>query len=77
MCSYCKRFFRCFKAFHDHFHFGRDKSLFLHVEQSIAAIIGRQLRGRRVVEYRSRTISDNVGVRQGFFYVSALHSFGV
>ena len=77
MCLYFKRFVRCFKAFHDHFHDGCDKSFFLHVEQSKAAIIGRQLRGRRVVEYRSRTISDDVRVRQGYFYVSALHSFGV
>ena len=65
MCLYCKRFVCCFKAFNDHFHDGRDESFFLHVEQSIAPITGRQLQGRRVDEYRSRMISDDVGVRQG------------
>ena len=77
MCSYCKRFVRCFLAFYDHFHDGRDESFFLHVEQSIAAITGRQLRGRRVVDYRSRMVSDDVGVHQGYHFGSALHSFGV
>ena len=66
-----------FGAFHDHFHNGRDESFFLHVEQSIAAITGCQLQGRRVDEYRSRTISDDVGVRQGYLLGSALNSFGV
>ena len=47
----------------------------LHVEQSIAAITGRQLRNRRVD--RSSTISDDVGVRQGYLLGSALNSFGV
>ena len=51
--------------------------VFLHVEQSIAAITGRQLRNRRVNEYRSSTISDDVGVRQGYLLGSALNSFGV
>ena len=55
-----------FGAFHDHFHDGRDESFILHVEQSIAAITGRQLQNRRVVDYRSSTISDDVGVRQGY-----------
>ena len=50
---------------------------FLHVEQSIAAITGRQLRNRRVDEYRSSTLSDDVGVRQGYLLGSALNSFGV
>ena len=77
MCSYCKKFVRCFLAFHDHFHDGRDESFFLHVEQSIAAITGRQLQGRRVDVYSSRTISDDVGVRQGYLLGSALNSFGV
>ena len=45
---------------------GRTESFFLHVEQSIAAITGRQLRNQRVDEYRSSTISDHVGVRQGY-----------
>ena len=42
-----------------------------------AAITGRQLRNRRVNEYRSSTISDDVGVRQGYLLGSALNSFGV
>ena len=57
-----------FGAFHDHFHDGRDESFFLHVVQSIAAITGRQLQGRRVDVYRSRTISDDVGIRQGYLF---------
>ena len=77
MCSYRKRFVLCFKAFHDHFHDGRDESFFLHVEQSIAAITERQLRGRRDIEYRSRRISDDVEVRQGYVLGSVLNSFGV
>ena len=36
-----------------------------------------QLRNRRVDEYRSSTISDDVGVRQGYLLGSALNSFGV
>ena len=43
----------------------------------MAAITGRQLQGRHVDEYRSRTISDDVGVRQGYLLGSALNSFGV
>ena len=66
-----------FGAFHDHFHDGRDESFILHVEQSIAAITGRQLQNQRVVNYRSSTISDDVGVRQGYLLGSALNSFGV
>ena len=38
---------------------------------------GRQLRNRRVDEYRSSTISDDVGVRKGYLLGSALNSFGV
>ena len=34
-------------------------------------------RNRRVDEYRSSTISDDVGVRQGYLLGSALNSFGV
>ena len=50
---------------------------YLYVVQSIVAITGRQLQGRRVDEYRSRTISDDVGARQGYLLGSALNSFGV
>ena len=36
------------------------------------AITGRQLRNRRVDEYRSSTVSDDVGERQGYLLGSAL-----
>ena len=39
------------------------------------AITGRQLRGLRFVKYRLRAISDDVGVRQGYLFGSALHFF--
>ena len=48
---------------------GVTSRFFLHLEQSIAAITGRQLQGRRVAVYRSRTISDDVGVSQGYLWV--------
>ena len=41
------------------------------------AITGRQLQGQHVDEYRSSTISDDVGKRQGYLLGSALNSFGV
>ena len=44
---------------------------------SSMAITGGQLQGRRVNVFRSRTISDDVGVRQGYLLGSALNSFGV
>ena len=42
------------------------REFFLHVEQSIAAITGRQLRNRCVDDNRSSTIPDDVRVRQGY-----------